>query len=104
MQVDTGSSAFADDDRAYMMRRKARLEEHMNIREVPQQQARYGVDPYLDWLKGEGIPVVEDYGVYLFDVERRPRPLHGAAAASLRRSHLCARRHRLHPGRNGRRL
>ena len=29
----------------------------MNIREVPQQQARYGVDPYLDWLKGEAIPL-----------------------------------------------
>ena len=28
----------------------------MNIREVPEQTARYGIDPYLDWLKGEGIP------------------------------------------------
>src|SRR5271168_1984325 len=83
MRVNTGSSAFADDDRAYMMPRKARLEEHMNIREVPQQQARYGVDPYLDWLKGEAIPVVEDYGVYLFGVETAPWPRYGVNGAAV---------------------
>ena len=55
----------------------------MNIREVPQQQARYGVDPYLDWLKGEGIPVVEDYGVYLFDVETAPWPRYGVNGAAV---------------------
>src|SRR5580704_11792139 len=83
MRVITGSSAFADDDGAYMMRGKARLEEHMNIREVPQQQARYGVDPYLDWLKGEAIPVVEDYGVYLFDVATAPWPRYGVNGAAV---------------------
>jgi hypothetical protein len=31
----------------------------MNIRETPQANPRYGVDPYLDWLAGEGIPVTE---------------------------------------------
>ena len=55
----------------------------MNIREVPQQQARYGIDPYLDWLKGEGIPVVEDYGVYLFDVETAPWPRYGVKGAAV---------------------
>ena len=65
------------------MRRKARPEEHMNIRELPQQQARYGVDPYLDWLKGEGIPVVEDYGVYLFDVETAAWPRYGVNGAAV---------------------
>jgi len=33
---------------------------------------RIGVDPYLDWLTGEGIPVVEDFGADLFKVETRP--------------------------------
>src|SRR5579864_3225348 len=55
----------------------------MNIREVPQQQARYGIDPYLDWLKGEGIPVVEDYGVYLFGVATAPWPRYGVKGAAV---------------------
>jgi len=33
---------------------------------------RIGIDPYLDWLEGEGIPVVEDFGVDLLKVETRP--------------------------------
>jgi oxalate decarboxylase/phosphoglucose isomerase-like protein (cupin superfamily) len=33
---------------------------------------RIGLDPYLDWLEGEGIPVVEDFGVDLLDVPVRP--------------------------------
>lgn len=33
---------------------------------------RIGIDPYLDWLKNEGIPVVEDFGVHLPAVETRP--------------------------------
>ena len=53
----------------------------MNIREVPQQQARYGVDPYLDWLKGEGVPVVEDFGVDLLDVATAPWPRFGVDGA-----------------------
>ena len=32
------------------------------------QQLRYGVDPYLDWVKREGLPVTEDYGLDLFAV------------------------------------
>lgn len=32
---------------------------------------RIGIDSYLDWLKGEGIPAVEDFGVDLFEVETR---------------------------------
>src|SRR6201997_5015408 len=55
----------------------------MNIREVPQQQARYGIDPYLDWLKGEGIPLVEDFGVYLFDVKTAPWPRYGVNGAAV---------------------
>ena len=43
---------------------------------------RIGIDPYLDWLKKEGIPVVEDFGVDLPAVETRPWPryeVNGAA-------------------------
>ena len=30
------------------------------------------IDPYLDWVKKEGIPVLEDFGVDLFQVGTRP--------------------------------
>ncbi len=33
---------------------------------------RYHIDPYLDWVKAEGLPVYEDYGIYLFDLETKP--------------------------------
>ena len=33
--------------------------------------ARYGFDPYLDWIAKEGLPVVEDYGIDLFKVETK---------------------------------
>src|ERR1700689_2632171 len=63
---------------------QAMPEEHMNIREVPQQaKPRYGIDPYLDWLKGEGIPVIEDYSVYLFDVKTAPWPRYGVNGAAV---------------------
>src|SRR5580693_10344537 len=52
----------------------------MNIRETVE-KPRYGIDPYLDWLAAEGIPVVEDYGVYLFDVATAPWPRYGVNGA-----------------------
>src|SRR6516165_2847912 len=63
----------------------------MNVPETPQakaqdereEKARYGVDPYLDWLAGEGIPVTEDYGVDLFAVDTAPWPRYGAAGAAV---------------------
>ena len=50
---------------------------------MPQQKARYGIDPYLDWVKAEGIPVAEDYGVDLFDVETAPWPRYGVKGAAV---------------------
>jgi quercetin dioxygenase-like cupin family protein len=55
----------------------------MNIRETPQAKARYGIDPYRDWLAAEGIPVTEDYGVYLFGVETAPWPRFGVNGAAV---------------------
>ena len=36
----------------------------MNARDTP----RVGIDVYLEWLKGEGIPLIEDFGVDLLAV------------------------------------
>jgi uncharacterized RmlC-like cupin family protein len=42
-----------------------------------------GIDPYLDWLKGEGIPVVEGLGVHLPEVDTRPWPRCGVDGAAV---------------------
>ncbi|HTI85337.1 MAG TPA: cupin domain-containing protein [Alphaproteobacteria bacterium] len=44
---------------------------------------RIGIDPYLDWVKGEGVPVVNDYAIYLFDVETAPWPRYGMKGAAV---------------------
>ena len=44
---------------------------------------RYGVDPYLDWVKKEGLPVAEDWGIDLFQVETALWPRHGVKAAAV---------------------
>jgi mannose-6-phosphate isomerase-like protein (cupin superfamily) len=44
---------------------------------------RIGVDSYLEWLKGEGIPTVEDFGVDLFAVSTRPWARMGVNAAAV---------------------
>ena len=33
---------------------------------------RMNIDSYLEWLKGEGIPTAEDFGIDLFKVETKP--------------------------------
>jgi quercetin dioxygenase-like cupin family protein len=43
-------------------------------------EARYLIDPYLDWVAGEGIPVVEDFGVNLLQVETAPWPRMGGTS------------------------
>ena len=35
-------------------------------------EPRFLIDPYLDWAEGEGIPIVEDFGVDLLAVETKP--------------------------------
>ena len=44
---------------------------------------RYGIDPYLDWMAAEGVPVFEGYGVDLFAVETAPWPRHGMKGAGV---------------------
>jgi mannose-6-phosphate isomerase-like protein (cupin superfamily) len=44
---------------------------------------RYGVDPYLDWVKKEGLPVAEDYGIDLFSVQTRAWPRFGVKGAAV---------------------
>ncbi len=48
-----------------------------------QEKPRYGVDPYLDWVKAEGLPVADDYGIDLFAVETAPWPRYGVKAAAV---------------------
>jgi gentisate 1,2-dioxygenase len=38
----------------------------------PQAQLRYLIDTYLDWVQGEGIPIVEDFGVDLRSLQVEP--------------------------------
>ncbi len=45
-------------------------------------KTRTGIDPYLDWIKAEGVPVVNDYAIYLFDVETRAWPRFGMKGAA----------------------
>ena len=37
-----------------------------------EQEKRHGIDPYLDWVKKEGLPAAEGYAVDLFAVETAP--------------------------------
>lgn len=44
---------------------------------------KVGIDPYLEWLKHEGIPVVEDFGVALPAVQTRPWARYGVGGAAV---------------------
>jgi hypothetical protein len=44
-------------------------------------EARLLTDPYIEWLADQGIPVVEDFGVDLLEVETAPWSVLGANAA-----------------------
>jgi mannose-6-phosphate isomerase-like protein (cupin superfamily) len=48
-----------------------------------QAQARYGIDPYLDWVKQEGLPVTEDYGLDLFKVATADWPRYGVKGGAV---------------------
>src|SRR6187200_1825730 len=44
-------------------------------------QPRYGIDPYLEWVKKEGLPVAEDYALDLFAVPTADWPRFGVKGA-----------------------
>ena len=44
---------------------------------------RIMIDSYLEWLRTEGIPVTEDFGVDLFKVETKPWPRFGVNGAAV---------------------
>jgi quercetin dioxygenase-like cupin family protein len=48
----------------------------------PLNKKRTGIDAYLDWVKAEGVPVVNDYALYLFDVETKMWPRFGMKGAA----------------------
>jgi quercetin dioxygenase-like cupin family protein len=58
----------------------------MDMSEATQQ--RYGVDPYLDWVKKEGLPVAEDYAIDLFSVQTADWPRYGVKGGA---AHLKGR-------------
>src|SRR5437764_2087018 len=43
-------------------------------------ETRLLIDTYLDWIAGEGIPVVEDFGLDLLSVGTAPWPRMGGGA------------------------
>ena len=46
-------------------------------------EPRYGVDPYLEWVNREGVPVVEDIGIDLFEVPVKPWDRFGCDGAAV---------------------
>ena len=44
---------------------------------------RYRLDPYMDWVKNEGIPVHEDWGIDVFAVDKGDWPRYGIKGAAL---------------------
>jgi len=43
---------------------------------------RIRVDSYLDWVKAEGVPIVENYGIDMFTVETKPWARYGMKGAA----------------------
>src|SRR5918911_2215035 len=43
-------------------------------------EPRFLIDSYLDWVAGEGLPVVEDFGVNLLAIETAPWARMGGTA------------------------
>ncbi|NQV56236.1 MAG: hypothetical protein HQ503_10295, partial [Rhodospirillales bacterium] len=45
------------------------------------EEARFLYDPYLEWVKGEGVPVVEDFGIDLIKMKTKPWARFGVKGA-----------------------
>ncbi|HLY65216.1 MAG TPA: hypothetical protein VKU60_06770 [Chloroflexota bacterium] len=44
-------------------------------------ETRFLVDTYQDWIKNEGLPIVEDFGINMLEVETKPWPRMGGNGA-----------------------
>ena len=44
---------------------------------------RYGIDPYLEWIAKEGLPVTEDFGIDLFAVDIAPWARYGVKGGAV---------------------
>ncbi len=55
----------------------------------PQKLPRFGIDPYLEWVKKEGLPIAEDYAVDLFKVPTGDWPRHGCKGAAVHLKGRC---------------
>jgi mannose-6-phosphate isomerase-like protein (cupin superfamily) len=53
------------------------------LTDIQLQQARLGIDPYLDWVEREGIPIHEGIFADLFSVETGDWPRYGAKGAAI---------------------
>ena len=51
--------------------------------DTPPPTSKFLLDPYGDWVKGEGIPIVEDFGVDLLAVETTPWARMGTDGAAV---------------------
>jgi quercetin dioxygenase-like cupin family protein len=49
-------------------------------KEIAMGETRFLIDTYLDWVAGDGVPVVEDFGLDLLGVETAPWPRMGGSA------------------------
>ncbi len=68
------------------------------------EKSRYGIDSYQDWLKAEGLPVVEGLAIDCTNVATADWPRLGARAAALHlhgRGDFCNMLlYELHPGKS----
>lgn len=48
---------------------------------APQRDTKFLLDPYLDWADGEGIPIINDFGVDLHKIQTGPWPRYGTDGA-----------------------
>jgi cupin superfamily acireductone dioxygenase involved in methionine salvage len=51
------------------------------VTDAPNADLKFLLDPYGDWAKGEGVPIVEALGLDLFDVETKPWARFGTPGA-----------------------
>jgi cupin superfamily acireductone dioxygenase involved in methionine salvage len=63
--------------------RNNRQHQEHPLLDTVQNQPKYLLDPYLDWVRAEGIPVIEDFGLDLLAVETKPWARFGAAGAAV---------------------